>query len=279
MYQEDENMKKMMLAALAAAGLAGIALTGCSKKAGAASGGLTLEKGILKVGMEVGYPPFEYFDTDGKTPIGFDVSLGKEISKRMGLEVQFVDTAWDGIFAGIDTDKYDCIMSAVTITDERKQKYDFSRPYIGNGQSMVLTKDSKVTAKTPEELGGLKVAYQAETTSDIYMTKLADNGLKFEAEEYDKVMNCFDDLKLGRVDAVVADSLVSVDYVNKPDSPFVIAWKADPTEFFGVCMKKGNTKLIDAVNKAITDMYADGTLVKISNDVFGSDMVSGAKDK
>ena len=268
-----------MIAALAAAEIVGMVFTGCSKKSESSSGSLTLEKGVLKVGMEVGYPPFEYFDADGKTPIGFDVSLGQEVSKRLGLEVQFVDTAWDGIFAGIDTDKYDCIMSAVTITDERKEKYDFSRPYIGNGQSIVLTKDSKVTAKTPEELGGLKVAYQAETTSDIYMTKLADKGLKFEAEEYDKVMNCFDDLKLGRVDAVVADSLVSVDYVNKPDSPFVIVWKAAPTEFFGVCMKKGNTKLVDAVNKAISDMFADGTLGKISNDVFGADMVSGAKDK
>jgi len=272
-------MKKMMMAALSAAALACVVFSGCSKKTEAAASGLTLEKGVLKVGMEVGYPPFEYFDTDGKTPAGFDVSLGKEVAKRLGLEVQFVDTAWDGIFAGVDTDKYDCIMSAVTITSERKQKYDFSRPYIGNGQSMVLTKNSKVTAKKPEELSGLKVAYQAETTSDIYMTKLADNGLKFEAEEYDKVMNCFDDLKLGRVDAVIADSLVSVDYVNKPDSPFVIVWKADPTEFFGVCMKKGNLQLQEAVNKAVTDMYSDGTLVKISNDVFGSDMVSGAKDK
>jgi ABC-type amino acid transport/signal transduction systems, periplasmic component/domain len=271
-------MKKMMIAALAAAGLAGVVFTGCAKKTDTTKG-LTLEKGVLKVGMEVGYPPFEYFDADGKTPVGFDVSLGKEVSKRLGLEVQFVDTAWDGIFAGLDTDKYDCIMSAVTITDERKQKYDFSRPYIGNGQSMVLTKNTKVTAKSPEELGGMKVAYQAETTSDIYMKKLAAGGLKYEAEEYDKVMNCFDDLKLGRVDAVVADSLVSVDYVNKPDSPFVIAWKADPTEFFGVCMKKGNAALVSAVSKAITDMYADGTLVKISTDVFGSDMVSGAKDK
>jgi len=272
-------MKKIMITAvLAAAAAAGLVLSGCSKKTGTA-GGLTLEKGVLKVGMEIGYPPFEYFDTDGKTPVGFDVQLGKEISKRLGLEMQIVDTAWDGIFAGIDTDKYDCIMSAVTITSERKEKYDFSRPYIGNGQSMVLTKDSKVTAKTPEELGGLKVAYQAETTSDIYMTKLAENGLKFEAEEYDKVLNCFDDLKLGRVDAVVADSLVSVDYVNKPDSPFVMAWKADPTEFFGVCMKKGNTKLAEAVNKALTDMYADGTLVKMSEEIFGSDMVSGAKNQ
>ena len=268
----------MITAALAAAAVVGLVLSGCSKKTGV-TGGLTLEKGVLKVGMEIGYPPFEYFDTDGKTPAGFDVQLGKEISKRLGLEMQIVDTAWDGIFAGIDTDKYDCIMSAVTITGERKEKYDFSRPYIGNGQSLVLTKNSKVTAKTPEELGGLKVAYQAETTSDIYMTKLADNGLKFEAEEYDKVLNCFDDLKLGRVDAVVADSLVSVDYVNKPGSPFVMAWKADPTEFFGVCMKKGNTELVEAVNKALTDMYADGTLVKMSEDIFGSDMVSGAKNQ
>lgn len=238
---------------------------------------MTLESGVLKIGMEIGYPPFEYYAEDGKTLLGFDAEMGRAVAAKLGLKAEFVDTAWDGIFAGLDTNKYDCIMSAVTITDERKVKYDFSDPYIGNGQSMVLTKDSKVTAKSPEELTGLRVGYQAETTSDIYMTKLAEKGLKFQAEEYDKVMNCFDDLKVGRCDAVVADSLVSVDYVNKPDSPFVMAWQGTPNEFFGICIKKGNAALQEKVNKALAELFADGTMKQISMNNFKRDMVSSLK--
>jgi polar amino acid transport system substrate-binding protein len=142
---------------------------------------------------------------------------------------------------------------------------------------MVLLKGSTVTAKTPEDLSGLQVGYQAETTSDVYMTKLAENGLKFKALEYDKVLNVFDDLKLGRIDAAVADSLVSVDYVNKPDSPFVMAWQGPADEFFGICMKKGNTELVDAVNKALDELFADGTMKKISENNFGTDIVSSVR--
>lgn len=270
-------MRKSALVVLAAAAAFAVC-TGCSKKT--VSAGLTLEQGVLKVGTEIGYPPFEYFAEDGKTPAGFDIELGNEVAKRIGCErAEFVDTAWDGILAGLDTGKYDCIMSAMTITPERLKNYDFSRPYIGNGQSIVLLKGSSVTAKTPQELSGLKVAYQAETTSDIYMTKLGEEGLKFTPLEYDKVLNAFDDLKLGRADAVCADSLVSVDYINKPDSPFVMVWKGEPDEFFGVSMKKGNKELQAAVNKAIGDMFEDGTMVKISMSVFGTDMVSDAKNK
>jgi polar amino acid transport system substrate-binding protein len=262
---------KKTVAVLVAAVLA-LAFTGCAKKA--TNSGLTLKQGVLKVGMEIGYPPFEYYDEDGKTPIGFDVELGKAVADKLGVQVEFVDTAWDGIFAGLDTDKYDVIMSAVTITDERKANYNFSTPYIGNGQAIILAKDSTLTVNGPESLANLRVGYQAETTSDIFMTKKADAGLKFTAEEYDKVMNAYDDLKLGRCDAVVSDSLVAVSYLGKPDTVYKQAWAGTPDEYFGVCMKKGNDQLTDAVNKALADMKADGTLKNIYLKIFGVDMSS-----
>lgn len=266
-------MKKAV--AILAAVVMALAMTGCSKKT--AQSGLTLKDGVLKVGMEIGYPPFEYFDEDGKTPIGFDVELGKAIAAKLGLTAEFVDTAWDGIFAGLDTNKYDVIMSAVTITDERKANYNFSSPYIGNGQAIVLAKDSTLAIASPDDLTGMRVGYQAETTSDIFMTKKADAGLKFTAEEYDKVMNAYDDLKLGRCDAVCSDSLVAVSYLGKPDTQYKQVWAGTPDEYFGVCIKKGNDTLTEQVDKALAAMEADGTLKNIYLKIFGVDMSNSIK--
>lgn len=266
-------MKKL---ALIAAVLSVFALTSCSKKE--AKGEYTITAGKLKVAMEVGYPPFEYYAADGVTPIGFDAELGKEVAKRMGLEVEFIDTAWDGILAGLDIDRYDCIMSAMTITDDRKKNYDFTQPYIGNGQALILTKDSKHNIKDIKDVAGLKVGYQAETTSDFYIEKASKAlGFTFEPCEYDKVMNAYDDLKFGRIDVVISDSLVAVDYLGKENSPFVQVWAAEPDEYFGVCMKKGNTKLQEKINSIITDMKNDGTLKSIYMKIFNMDLSDSIK--
>jgi polar amino acid transport system substrate-binding protein len=264
-------MKKLFGAVLIGAALAA-GLTGCSKKK--STGGITLDGKTLKIGVNIAYPPFEYYDADGKTPLGFDIELGKAVAAKLGLEADIIDVAWDGIFAGLDTNKYDCIISAVTITNERTAAYEFSKPYIGNGQSMILLKNSSITAKTPQELGGLKVGYLTESTSDIFMTKLAKGGLKFEADEYDDEMNAFADLKSGRCDAVISDSLVAADYVNKPDSPFALVWEGPAEEYFGIACKKGNTVLRDAVNKALEELIADGSLKDLSIKNFGIDIVS-----
>jgi polar amino acid transport system substrate-binding protein len=234
----------------------------------------TIKSGSLLIGMEIGYPPMEYFDVDGKTPIGFDVNMGKIVAERLGLKVEYVDTAWDGIFAGVETNRYDCIMSAVTITPERLANYNFTKPYIGNAQALVLMKNTTVTAKSPEELTGLEVAYQAETTSDIYMTKLAEDGLEFVPREYDKVLNCFDELRIGRVNAIVCDSLVAFDYIAPEDSPFEIVWQGSADETFGICLKKGNDALTAAIDQVLDSMFADGTMLKLSQDIFKMDMVS-----
>jgi polar amino acid transport system substrate-binding protein len=203
--------------------------------------------------------------------------MAKAVAAKMGLKVEFVDTAWDGIFAGVDTGKYDCIMSSVTITPERQGAHNFSKPYIGNAMAMVLMKGSKITARRPEELGGLGVAYQAETTADFFMDRYAQQGLKFTPYEYEKVMNCFDEMRLGRVDVIVTDLLVAYDYVAPADSPFEIVWQGAADEKFGVCMKKGNDALTAAIDQALDELFADGTMLKISQDIFGLDMVSAAR--
>ncbi|MDR2433543.1 MAG: ABC transporter substrate-binding protein [Treponema sp.] len=266
-------MKKVVLTVLAVLVVSGVLFAGGGKQ----SGGLTIKPGILTVGMEIGYPPMEYFDADGKTPIGFDVSMAKALAVKMGLQVEFVDTAWDGIFAGVDTGKYDCIISSVTINPARLAAHNFSRPYVSNTLAMVLMKGSSITAKTPADCAGLDVSYQEETTSDTYMTGLADKGLKFNAREYEKVMYCFDEMKLGRVDVIVTDLLVAYDYVAPADSPFEIVWQSSEAEQFGICMKKGNDALTAEIDKALDALFADGTLLKISQDIFGMDLVTAAR--
>ncbi len=259
-------MKKSIACIAALAAL--VLVTGCSKKV--EKGEFTIEKGLLKIGMEIGYPPMEYYDVDGKTPVGFDIELGKAVAAKLGLEAEFVDTAWDGIFAGLETDKYDCVMSAATITPERLESMEFSKPYVGNGQAIVVNAKAAKKASSPAELTGMVVAYQAETTSDLFMAKQAEAGLQFKPAEFDKVINAFDELKLGRCDAVVCDALVYANY--KDDPAFESTWTGSADEYFGVAMRKGNASLVEKVNAALDEMVADGTMKALYEKVFGADL-------
>jgi polar amino acid transport system substrate-binding protein len=249
-------------------------LTGCKK---VESGGLTIKSGVLMIGMEIGYPPLEYYADDGVTPAGFDVEMGKAVAAKLGLEPEFVDVAWDGIFAGVQTEKYDCIMSSVTITPERLDTLNFTRPYIGNAMTIVVAKNSPIRIEKPEDIAGYRVTYQAETTADIYATRLADSGVRFDTFEYDKVMNCFDELKLGRVDVIVVDSLVAFEYLDREPDAFQFAWQGTADEQFGVALKKGNDALTAELDRALDELFDDGTMLKISNDVFHMDLVSSVR--
>jgi polar amino acid transport system substrate-binding protein len=267
------NMKKAILLGFIGLMLSGVLFAG----GGGESDGLTIKKGILRVGMEIGYPPMEYFDVDGKTPIGFDVEMAKAIAAKMGLKVEFVDTAWDGIFAGVNTGKYDCIMSSVTITDERLVNFNFTRPYINNTQAMVLPKGSTLSARTPFATGGLQIAVQGETTSDDFMSGLEAGGLNVTIRRYDKVINCFDELRNGRVNAVVCDSVVAYFYAGDPSSPYDIVWEDDADEVLGICFKRGNNALSKAVDDVLAGFFEDGTLLRLSESIFHKDLISSVK--
>jgi polar amino acid transport system substrate-binding protein len=272
--EESMNLKKIAFLALVVLFIAGSVWAGPKSQ----SGGLTMKEGVLTVGMEIGYPPMEYFDTDGKTPIGFDVELSKALAAKLGLKFEYVDTAWDGIFAGVDTGKYDCIISSVTYTEERAAQFNFTKPYVANSQLLVVRKDARVKPKSLEQVQGLRLTYQAETTSDALAADwIAKSGAKVEVFEYDKVMNCFDELTLNRVDVILVDSVVAAEYLSRPNNPFEITAEVSNDEVLAVCLKKGNSALTEALNKALDELYADGTLKKISQDVFGTDVVSSVR--
>jgi polar amino acid transport system substrate-binding protein len=232
-----------------------------------------LKDGVLQVGCEIGYPPFEYFGDDGSTPIGLDIDLGDAIAAELGVSIERVDTAWDGIFEGLDADKYDIIISAVTINAERKKDMDFSDPYIENWQAVAVKKGSTPITSL-EELNGKKVAYQDATTSDEYLEDLTDTGaVDCEKFEYAKVLNAFDDLRLGRVDAVICDSTVADGYIAREPENFEITWlqSTEPDsvpETFGVAVKKGNENLVNAINDALKKLEDSGKLDEIRSSWF-----------
>lgn len=268
-----------MTAALLAMGAVSCSKKAAELKAADGQGEVALAKGTYKIGVSVDFPPFEYYAEDGKTPLGFDIELGKEIAKRLDLEVQIIDTDWDGLLAGIDAGRYDVIMSGMTITPEREANYAFSMPYIGNGQAILLGKDSELPIAAPEDLKGHKVGYQTQSTSHIFMQKLEnEQGVTHIHAEYDKAFNAFNDLKFGRVDAVVCDYLVAADYLSKTDTAYKLVWTGSSDEYMGICMSKANTELLEKVNAALDAMKQDGTLSKLYIDAFGIDLLDSIKD-
>jgi polar amino acid transport system substrate-binding protein len=169
-------------------------------------------------------------------------------------------------------------MSSVTYTEERAAMFNFTKPYIANSQLLVVRKDSAVKPASLEEVKGLRLTYQAETTSDTLATEWMERtGTKIEVFEYDKVMNCFDELRLNRVDVILVDSVVAADYLAPANNPFLITAEVSNDEVLAICLKKGNNALTEALNKALDELYADGTLKNISQTIFGTDVVSSVR--
>ena len=234
----------------------------------------TIKDGTLMVGVEIGYPPMEYFDADGATPIGFDVEVANALADYLGLELELVDTSWDGIFAGVDTGKYDCIISCVSITDERKEQFNLTKPYVSNHTVLIVPNDSEIDSM--EALNGHSTAVQAETTADDYMKEHSAE-LGAELFQYDKVINCFDDLKAGRTDSVFTDSVVAAYYLGDEASNYKTVWENDELEPIGICLKKGNDGLTQAIDDALDALSADGTLGTIAEKYFGTDLTAGLR--
>jgi len=227
-----------------------------------------INPGKLMIGTEIGYPPFEMFATDGRTPIGFDIELGKAIADLLGLEVEYVDHDFETILPGLGIDKYDIVMSAVTITGERSLIVDFSDSYVKNWQSLVMLKgDDPIT--DPLGMAGKKISYQKGTTSTKFLDDLINTGkLTCEVSSFAKVLQCYDELRLGKVDAVLCDSVVTADYLYREPDVFQMTWvqsddaDAEP-EMFGIAVKKDNASLLAAVNGALAQLEASGKLDEI----------------
>lgn len=231
----------------------------------------TPSKTVITIGVDDSYPPMEFRDENNKL-VGFDIDFGTALAEEMGVEFEYVPTAWDGIFVGLTSDKYDCIISSVSLTPERLESYEFTNPYLSNGQVIVVTPGDESIQK-PEDLAGKKVGVQIETTADIAAEK--QNALTpFDLTKYDTIMETFEDLNAGRLECVVVDYAVAIDYATKSPDKYVITSAQLTNEPIAICIKKGNTELKDQMNAAIKKLQENGKMKEISVTWFDEDYTS-----
>lgn len=218
-----------------------------------------INPGTLTIGMEVGYPPFEKKDENGE-PIGYDVDLAYALADKLGLEVKIIDTAFDVIFASIGTD-YDCVISAVTITEDRKQSMIFSTPYIQNYQAVAVKKGSDIKISSLKDLSGHSVILQKGTTSQDLLDDMIATGTVTECSmtATEQILTCFTALDNGEYETVLVDSTVAADYVTANPDKYEIAYvDSEYPEEFGIAFAPSNTALQEAVNKAMAELKAEG---------------------
>lgn len=224
------------------------------------------QSGKLRIGTEGTYAPFTYHDDKG-TLTGFDVDLGREIAKRLGVKPEFIETKWDGMIAGLDAKRFDVVMNEVSINAERKAKYDFSDPYIAS-KAVLIVKDNNQDIKKLADLKGKK-AGQSLTSNLNQIAK--DNGATIV--QVDGFNQAIDLLLSGRIDATVNDKLSYLDFkTRRPDAPIKVVDETDTGSTSAVLMNKNNNELRDAINQALADMKKDGTYLAISKKYFGTDV-------
>ena len=239
----------------------------------------TLDPTTLTIGVDNTYPPMEYTDTKTNTNIGFDIDMAKEIGKRLDLKVKFIPTAWSGIFAALNARKFDCIISSVSMTTVRIKAFTFTKPYIANSQMIVVRPNDNSITK-PTDLKGKRVGCQISTTSNLSADTLQSQGIKFsKLNTYDSILEPFQDMKSGRLDAIIVDEVVGQYYIGLDKANFKAASLKLTNEPIGVCFKEGNTSLRDKVQTAIDAMVKDGTMKQISIKWFGSDLTSNIDTK
>lgn len=222
--------------------------------------------GALRVGTEGTYAPFTFHDQSGAL-VGFDVEIASEIAKRIGVTAQFVEGPWDGLIAGIDANRYDVVINQVGITEERKVKYDFSEPYIASKAALVVKGDN-TDITSFESLKGKKAAQTI--TSNFGKLAEASGAELVPTEGFDQSIAL---VIQGRADATINDSLSFFDFKKQqPDANVKIVATQAEADYSGVLLAKGKPELLEAINKALADIKADGTYAAISQKYFGEDV-------
>jgi polar amino acid transport system substrate-binding protein len=213
------------------------------------------------VATDAAFPPMEFVD-ENKEIVGFDIDLLNAIADEMGFAVEYKNTAWDGIFAGLESGDYDAIISAVTIRPDRADKYDFTEPYINAGQAIVVLVD-ETGIEGKDDLSGRRVGAQIGTTGAFAVQEIGGAVLR----EYDTIDLALLDLVSGNVDAVVVDTPVAADYALASDQfagRLRIVGDAITEEFYGALVNKGqNADFLEAFNQGLERLRANGTYDEI----------------
>lgn len=209
---------------------------------------------VITVASDATWPPMEMIDKN-KNLVGFNIDYMNAVAKEAGFKAIIKNTAWDGIFAGVEVGKYDAIISSVTITDKRKKAMDFSIPYVNVGQVLVVPVASP--AKVIADLKGKKLGAQIGTTGAMEIKKVKGVELK----SYDELGLTFEDMATGRIDGIVCDTPIAANYALQKASykgKFKIVGKPFTEENYGIVVKKGNKELVDLINKGIKAVQAKG---------------------
>ena len=243
-------MKKLIAIITCAAML--MSLAACGKTSNG-----TAQPGVLVMATNAEFPPYEYHE--GSAIVGIDAEIAAAIAEKMGCELQIEDIAFDSIIPEVSSSKADMGMAGMTVTDERKQNVDFSDTYAIARQVVIVAEGSGITSLA--DLEGKKIGVQQGTTGDIYATdEFGDENI----ERYAKGMEAVQALSQGKIDAVIIDNEPAKVFVNE-NQGLTILDEAYADEEYAIAVRKGNTELLEQINKALQELKADGTLDAIIN--------------
>lgn len=252
-------MKKILgFAALVLASL--ISITSCSKKSSS----------NFVLGLDDSFPPLGFRDENNQI-VGYDIDLAQEVANRLGKTLVCQPIDWAAKEQELNTGKIDCIWSGFTMTDERKEAMAFTKPYLDNAQVAVVRKDSGL--KTLSDLKDLVIGVQAESSAVDAINDNPEfkNSVK-KIIEFKENITALNDLGIGQVDAVIMDSVVANYSISQTGKDFVVLDEILSHEEYGIAFKKDNTELRDKVQNALNEMEADGTVAKISEKWFGTNL-------
>lgn len=226
------------------------------------------DAGVINIGLEGTYPPFSFVDENGKLT-GFEVQLSEALAKELGVKVKLQSTPWAGILAALESKRLDVVVNQVTISDERKKKYDFSKPYTVSGIQAVVAKKNADSIKQASDLAGKKVGMGLGTN---YEQWLKDNVPTAVVKTYDDDPTKYQDLRVGRIDAILVDRLAAFDLINKTKESLALAGETFSRQEAGIAVRKGEPELLKALDDALDKLRADGTLAKLSKQWFNADV-------
>jgi len=263
---------------LAATGAAGVLSVAAIRPARADTLDEVKKRGTLIIGTEAAYVPYEFFK-DGKI-IGYDPDIADLMVPKIGAKAQFIDTAWAGIIPSLYAGKFDCIISAMTITKERADKVLFSMPY-ADASNVILLREDETRIKTADDLSGKIIGVQLGSAAagiiKVFEAKLKAAGRPGYADvkQYEHFPEAYQDLLNKRVDAVVnSKSTLMVVIRDAPGKFKTLSGVSDITAYFGMAFRKEDGALRDFVNTQLAAMKQDGTLAKLQEKWFGGTMAT-----
>ena len=273
-----------LMSVMAAAGV--LSLSGCgssgsssaaasSTTSGAAAAGSDLlstiqSRGTLIVALEGAWQPWSYHD-ESDTLVGYDVEVSRAIAEKLGVEPEYVESDWDSLFAGMDAGRYDLVCNGVEVTDERSKTYDFTTPYGYIHTALAVKKDND-TITSFEDLKGKTTANSLAST---YMELAESYGATVQG--IDTLEETIQLLTAGRIDATLNADVSFYDYLNvHPDADFKIVAQTEEASHVAIPLRKGEetASLREAIDKAIEELRAEGTLTELSEKYFGQDISS-----